>query len=126
MVAGFFAAVSAGRPRDAAAEERVLAAVRQHATPLDQQEAEAAGRPEVTAGEVEEAVRRARPGTAPGPDGVPVEVWRRGGEALWGLLAALYSAIGRTARTPAGFLNGVVSPIYTAGDATAMATYRPI
>lgn len=126
MVAAFFAGVSASRPRVESAEERVLGAVRTHATQLDAGAAERAGKAEVSAEEVKEVVRWVKPGTAPGPDGLPPEVWRRGGQPMWGLLASLYTAVGRTGTAPRGFLAGVVTPIFKAGDAAAMANYRPI
>ena len=66
------------------------------------------------------------PGKALGPDGLPPELWRRGGAHLYPLLASLYSAIGQTGEVPKGFLEGVISPYYKAGDRADISNYRPI
>ena len=122
----FFAGVSAGRPRDLEAEEQVLAAVRQHACRVDARAADDAGNPKVSADEVRQAIRQSRPGTAPGLDGLPLELWRKGGMPVWTLLAAVFSAIGRSGRTPTGFLDGALCPIFKKGDLTEPVNYRPI
>ena len=75
---------------------------------------------------MQEAATDARLGSASGPDGLPPSFWKRGGAPLYQLLSSLYSAIGRTGDTPAGFLDGVVTPLFKAGDATVPANYRPI
>jgi len=126
IMARNFAAVSAAPTTDPAAERRVLDAVAEHATPLDEAAAAAAGAPTISRREVQKAVTAAASGGSPGPDGLPPEFWKRGGEPLACLLAALFSAIGRTGDTPRGFLDGVVSPIYKAGDVTQATNYRPI
>ena len=121
-----FAAVSKARPRDLAAEDAILDAVATHAKPIPPDLAAAAGEPILTEEEVQEAATDARLGSASGPDGLPPSFWKRGGAPLYQLLSSLYSAIGRTGDTPAGFLDGVVTPLFKAGDATVPANYRPI
>jgi hypothetical protein len=66
------------------------------------------------------------PGKAPGPDGLPPELWRKGGAHLYPLLASLFSAIGQTGAVPPGFLEGMVSPYHKAGDHADISNYRPI
>lgn len=126
MMARAFAAISARCLPDPVAVGRVLAAVEQHAGRIPAEAAAVAGEAVVDEEEVVAAVRFTKPGTAPGPDGLPPELWRHCGPAGAGLLAALFSAIGRTAATPRGFLDGVICPIFKAGDATLIANYRPI
>ena len=109
-----------------AASAEVLAAVRASGCQLDPGKADAAGKAEITPEEVSRAAKRTQPGRAPGPDGVPTEVWLRGGEPAFHLLAALFTAIGNTSATPAGFLDGAVKPIFKAGDSAEAANYRPI
>jgi predicted alpha/beta-hydrolase family hydrolase len=76
MMASFFASVSAGHVPDADAMQRVLAAVRTHAVPLDVGKAAVAGVADVSEVEVARVVKQMRPGSTPGPDGLPSELWR--------------------------------------------------
>jgi len=126
MMAGYFAAVSASHALDEGAVQQVLQAVQRHASRMDAAASTAAGSASVTGHEVGVAVRHMRPGAAPGLDGLPAEVWRRGGQGARDLLAALFSAVGSEGRVPQGFLEGLISPIHKAGDATVMSNYRPI
>ncbi len=121
-----FASVSAAPPPDPAALAQVLAAVQQHGPVIDPALAATAGDLTIHAGEVRDALKRARPGAAPGPDGIPTELWRRSGDAVPRLLSRLYSAVGATGQVPRGFLDGDVAPIFKKGDKTAPANYRPI
>ncbi|KAG1671988.1 hypothetical protein FOA52_013361 [Chlamydomonas sp. UWO 241] len=87
---------------------------------------DAAGAPVVTPAEVRAAATHSKPGTAPGPDGIPVDVWRKLGEPVFVLLAAVFTAVGATGETPPGFLDGVVASIYKAKDAADAANYHPL
>ncbi len=80
----------------------------------------------VSEGEVCKAICASAKGTAPGPDGIPVELWGLCPHILVPSLAALLSAIGRTGRTPASFTDGIVCPIHKEGDRATIANYRPI
>ena len=126
MMAAYFAAVSAAAEPDAQAQQQVLEAVRLHATRISEPLAAAAGSPTITTREVKYAAKNTRPGTSPGPDGLPAELWRRGGPALCDLLAAVFTAAGRTGSLPQHFLDGVLSPIFKSDDAANLANYRPI
>jgi hypothetical protein len=125
-MARHFAASSNAPPPDPAARDAVLAAVRESGCHLDPAKAEAAGAAVVTPEEVLKAAKHTKPGRAPGPDGIPTEIWLRGGEPIQRLLAALFTAIGNSERVPTGFLDGAVKPIFKAGDAAEAANYRPI
>jgi len=137
--ARFFSAVS--RQPDCCPQARaaVLDAVRMHATHFLPTEVTAVAAREISLEEVKIASKHQRPGSAPGPDGIPPGVWRladpadqllppqnRTGGVLRPLLARLFSAIGRTGRFPAGFLDGVVVILFKNGDIALLVNYRPI
>ncbi|KAG1668385.1 hypothetical protein FOA52_004895 [Chlamydomonas sp. UWO 241] len=92
----------------------------------EQAVADAASALVVTPAEVRAAATHSKPGTAPGPDGIPVDVWRKLGEPAFELLAAVFTAVGATGGTPPGFLDGVVASIYKAKNAADAANYRPL
>ncbi|KAG1674939.1 hypothetical protein FOA52_014732 [Chlamydomonas sp. UWO 241] len=94
--------------------------------PMEHAVADAAGALVVTPAEVRAAATHSKPGTAPGPDGIPVDVWRKLGEPAFELLAAVFTAVGATGGTPPGFLDGVVASIYKAKNAADAANYRPL
>jgi hypothetical protein len=125
-VAQFWAEISAAPPQDAAAEQQVLDAVRLHATVISPAAAEQAGTADIAAASVAAAVKRCASGKAPGPDGLPMEFWRKHIGLLAPVLAAIYSAIGSTGTGPPGLLDGIVHPFHKAGDAADPANYRPI
>jgi len=113
-------------PTSAAAMHQVLEAFEARATTFTPARAAAAGAPEVSEDEVSEAIRTSAKRRAPGPDGIPVELWGLCADTLVPLLAALFSAIGRTGCTPAGFTDGLVTPYHKDGDKASIANYRPI
>ncbi|KAG1664367.1 hypothetical protein FOA52_004700 [Chlamydomonas sp. UWO 241] len=117
IMADAVAAVSQSPTPSPADREAVLAAVRTHSPRVPQAVADAAGAPAITPAE---------PGTAPGPDGIPVDVWRKLGEPAFVLLAAVFTAVGAAGETPPGFLDDVVASIYKAKDAADAANYRPL
>lgn len=124
---GFFSRISAAQPTDPAAVTQVVAAVRAHAHRIPAETAQKAGAPEVTVEEVLAALKSTKPGTSPGPDGIPSELWRWCKLQLAPTLAALFTAMGRTGCKPPGFTEGAVSAIYKGkGDAALLSNYRPI
>ena len=137
--AAFFSGISSQPVCSAAARATVLQHVRQHATPVLPAEAATLAGDTVHAHEIKQAIKHQRPGAAPGPDGLPASVWKLADPAqrrlppdqrtdgpLLRLLARLFSAIGRSKRTPAGFLDGRVSALFKAGDPTVLGNYRPL
>ena len=126
QVASFWASISAAQPVDAEAEEQVLAAVRKHAKTLPTALVALAGDPSISEASVQRALRRCPSGKSPGPDGIPMEVWRWYRRQLGPLLAAVFSAIGHLGLVPESTLDGVVHPIYKAGARSEPGNYRPI
>ncbi|KAJ9521745.1 hypothetical protein QJQ45_015337 [Haematococcus lacustris] len=126
VLVAHYARISADPVCEDEAVQHVLAAVRAHATPVDQGVASRAGAPQVSCEEVRAACKHMAPGTAPGPDGMPVNVWRVGRGCLQPLLARLFTAIGNTHSMPHMFTWGAVCPISKSGNATSPANYRPI
>lgn len=124
--AAYFAAISATQPQDQEAEQQILRAVRAHATQISPADAEIIGSPVVTAEEVLAAIKATKPGRAPGPDGLPTELWRKVRTLIAPLLASIFTAIGRTGALPDDFLLGELNPFHKKGDPTNHAHYRPI
>ena len=126
LVADFWAGLSADAAADPAAQQEVVAAVAAHTPPVQPEEADAVGAADVLPAEVGRALKKARPGRAPGPDGLPVEMYRMLRDVMVPLLARLYSIIGATQQTPPGFLLGAVTSIFKKGSRTVVSNYRPI
>ena len=117
-----WAAFSAQPLVDPAAQQEVLTAVRSH----QRVPAAADGSATITEVEVLRALSAARPGTAPGPDGLPLLLYKKCKNVMVPLLARVFSAIGELAHVPTGFLDGVIVGIFKAGDEYAATNYRPI
>jgi exonuclease III len=126
LMATYQANISKASPRDPPALQRVLAAVEQHSEKLTEEEAEALGALEIREQEVRQALKRSKPGKAPGLDGLPVELFRRCGDVFAPLLAKVYTAMGMTNSVPRALLDGVITSIYKKGQRADPANYRPI
>lgn len=126
LVADFWAGVSSQQPSCAAAEAQVLAALLQHAQPITPEEADSLGCATVDIAEVAKAMKDAPSGRSPGPDGLPVEVYRKLKSLFCPLFQALFSAIGRTGQLPRCFLLGAITTIYKKGSRADRSNYRPI
>ena len=132
----FTAAISAKRPADdqhtAAAKAAVLADVRACHSAAGRLSEKAAlalqtGGQTVTTEQMELALKRSPSGKSPGPDGIPLVVYKRSSGVFAGLLADIYSAFLQAGRLPPGFNEGLVVYIYKGeGDRTAPNNYRPI
>jgi len=82
---------------------------------------------EVSIAEVKEAMSHTKPGKSPGPDGLPVELYREFSLTFAPLLSRLYTSVGNTHHTlPAGFTDGLISLIHKDGNAHEVCNYRPI
>jgi hypothetical protein len=122
-----YADISTAPPPQPAALQQVLHAIPLHGpTGMPQPEADALGDTTVTVDEVKRALKCSKPGTCPGYDGIPVELYRKAGQPMWQLLARVFSAMGELNAAPTNFLDGVISSIFKAGDPTSPANYRPI
>jgi len=127
IMARHYAAISAAAPRDAQAEEVVLAALPEHGPVGVPPEAVAQlGDAVVREEEVVAALKRSPPGRAPGWDGIPVEVYRKCGALLVPVLARLFTAIGRTGCLPRGFTKGLIVSLHKGGEVACPHQYRPI
>ena len=119
------ARVSTEPSTDPAAQQEVLAALA--AGPqLSAQQAQQLGSTSIDAAEVRRALRRSKPGTAPGLDGIPVQLYRKFADVLAPLLARLLTSMGTTDSAPRGFNRGVISFLYKKGDPCLASNYRPI
>jgi exonuclease III len=122
-----YAAISTAPAPQPAALQQVLQAIPAHGpVGLPPAAADALGDSTVTVAEVRQALRHSKPGTCPGFDGIPVELYRKAGQPMLQLLARVFSAVADTATTPSNFLDGVVTSIFKEGDPTLPSNYRPI
>ena len=110
----------------ASSQSQVLGAVDRRGTKLDPDRAEALGSADVTADEVKQALRKCKPGKAPGADGIPVELYKKFKAQFAPILAAVFTAIGRRRQVPAGFLDSIITVIYKKGERLHPLNYRPI
>ena len=70
-----YATVSAAPVTTPAATTAVLSAVQAHATPLPAAAVTQASSTHFSTAEVMQAISASKPGTSPGPDGIPIELW---------------------------------------------------
>lgn len=124
VAAVHYAHVSRQPVVDASAHATVMAAV-QAQQPDGSVEAD--GSPEVSQAEVRAAMASSRPGTAPGPDGLPLTVYKRFRDLLLPVLVRVFAAVGSTGVVPPHFLDGAISTILKPGaNPLEAAGYRPI
>jgi exonuclease III len=122
-----YVAISTAPPPEPAALQEVLQAIPAHGpTGLSPEAADALGHPFISASELHAALKHSKPGKSPGDDGIPVELYRKGGQPMLQLLAKVLSAMGDVCSAPPHFLNGVISSMHKADDPTLPSNYRPI
>jgi exonuclease III len=126
VMAAHWAGICSPPPPAPAARQAVMAAVHACAGRMEQGPAAAAGSASMRAAEVKAAVKRLKPGTAPGPDGLPVAVMRPHLGPVSAILARVFSAVGALQTTPPDFLLGAITFFYKSGDRADPANYRPI
>ena len=126
LMATYQANISKASPRKPESVQEVVDAVASSTFKLSAEEAEGIGSMQVDEAEVKAALKHSKPGTAPGLDGLPVELYRRCGDIFIPVLAKVFTAIGMTETLPAGLLDGVISSIYKKGQRSDPANYRPI
>ena len=101
VVTAHWAEVSKVPATTLAARQEVLAAVAQAGMPaLGAQVVQVLGAAAVTEQEVWKALRHSRPGTAPGGDGIPVQLYQKFKDQFAPLLARVFTAIGVVGREP--------------------------
>lgn len=72
------------------------------------------------------ALQRLPPGSAPGADGISVDLYRGHAEHIAPLLSRLYTAVGTQQAAPPEFLLGAITFIHKKGPVDDPACYRPI
>ena len=117
--------ISSRQPLDAAAQAAVLGSV-EPTRRLSPVQASLLEDVVVSDEEVLKSLKRASPGTSPGPDGLPMDLWRKYRAMFAPPLARLFGAIAAGDRLPPGFHDGTITMIFKAGDRTDPANYRPI
>ena len=127
LMASHWAAVSRAPATHLEAQETVLASLSE-APRVSEADAAHLSCAEVTGAEVAAAMKRARSGTSPGPDGLPLEVYRRFKQIFLSLLARVFQAAIGDVLLPPGFQDGVIIFLAKAGeaDASSPAGFRPI
>lgn len=120
-----WAHVCSSPPTSAAAQQAVLASMAD-SPKLPPEQAAELGAATVSTDEVKRALRKSPPGSAPGLDGVSVDLYRAFKTFFLPLLARLFSAIGTTGQLPPRFHDGLISVIFKSGDRAAPGNYRPI
>jgi hypothetical protein len=126
LVAQYWAGISSAPPTNQAAREQVLQAVRERVRPISPAAATSLGCKTVTEEEVKEALRQAKPGKAPGPDGIPIEAYRLARTDMIELLSKLYTAIGTTGVMPKDMMLGAISILHKSGSELELGNYRPL
>nr|XP_014354063.1 PREDICTED: RNA-directed DNA polymerase from mobile element jockey-like [Latimeria chalumnae] len=76
--------------------------------------------------EVCEAIRQMKNNKAPGPDGIPAEVFKVGGETMTNKLYTLLLKIWNTEEIPADLRNANIITIFKKGDKSVCGNYRGI
>jgi exonuclease III len=123
----FWANISGQPATTPAATTQVLAALAALTPQASAAKVAALNAADFTEGEVAAVLKLAPSGSAPGLDGLPVELFRAAKPQLLPLLARLFSAIGRTGQLPAGFAGGALKLLHKgAAPALILSSYRPI
>lgn len=125
IMASHLAAIAQAQPCNEEAQAEVLQCI-EPARRLGHVQAACLENTVVSVGEVQKALARANPGTAPGPDGLPMDLWRKYRDLLSSPLASLFSAIAGDEGVPNGFNAGSIITLFKSGDRTDPANYRPI
>ena len=81
---------------------------------------------EPTREEVANAIKSLKNNKAPGPDGIPAELLKNGGDDLIGFLHEMILEIWRTEKLPDSWMEGALVPLYKKGDKLACENYRGI
>ena len=81
---------------------------------------------DITRDEVQSAILQLNTGGAPGPDGLPVEVYREGSSIFCDLLTDVFNEGLKTGMLHNSMYEGVISLIYKKGDPTLLENWRHI
>ena len=102
VMARYWRDVSAVPPPAPEARAQVLGALQQPARCCSAEEADQLGNLTVSVAEVLAALSAAPAGRAPGPDGIPVELYQHYGAAFAPVLAEVFTAVGGGRGGPGG------------------------
>lgn len=80
----------------------------------------------ISAGEVEAALRKVNPETAPGIDGFKMVHYKSAARPFSRILSKVYSAMGELGQNPKDFSVGIITPVPKSGDRSIPTNYRPI
>lgn len=81
---------------------------------------------EPTYEEIRESIMSLKNNKAPGEDGIPAELLKHGGEALYETIHALVLEVWRKEKIPRDWKIGIICPIFKKGDRTICSNYRGI
>lgn len=126
VVATFWAQTSAVPHVSAAAQQAVLMAVNQHSGKIPDDMANTLGCSEVDAAEVKLAMKKMDASRAPGPDGIPLQIYRKAKALFIPVLTALFCAIRRTGCLPTDFNLAAITSLFKKGSPQHIGNYRPI
>lgn len=82
--------------------------------------------PDPTTEEVANAISKLKNHKAPGPDGIPTEILKNGGDKLSYVLHSLIVKLWRIRQMPEEWLLGTIVPVHKKGELMSCKNYRPI
>lgn len=119
-----YANISKQPLRDESSQEQVLDKLKPNLTepiPAD------LGSAPITEAEVKFAIKHMKPSTAPGMDGIQINLYQKYKHILVPLLTRVYNAMFELNKVPKQLLDGLIIPLYKQdGDLTEAVNYRPI
>jgi len=120
--------VSTAQEMDPTAQEEVLMALSEgtDVSEVSDEDWASLNNTTITPEEVMAALKHTRPGTAPGSDGIPGDLYRIFRTGFAGIISNMLSAIWETGMTPRGFLDSTITVIHKGGARTSPSSYRPI
>lgn len=80
----------------------------------------------ITMDELNLAIRKAKTGKASGPDMIPVEFYKHGGETVHNAILAVFNFVFGKGEYPQIWSEGLINPVYKAGKTTDPDNYRKI
>ena len=82
--------------------------------------------PAPTLEEVEKALKHTRDGKAAGPDDIPIELLKLGGDSVVKAMHKIIVCVWNTGKWPEDWTQSTFVPLYKKGDPTVCANYRTI
>lgn len=127
MAMKFWADISSQPATNAEARSQVLAALAADSLPKPEEVVvQQLGTQTITVDEMLQTLKKCSPHTTPGPDGIPMKLYKRFKTQFAPMLAAVFSAMGRLETTPRHFLDSIISNIFKKGSRLKIGDHRPI